>query len=81
MSLTACISRCPATTRSPWFECLLLDVNRSSTEASACLICRKNRSAVSLVDEQHDPGLGAHAPDSDDLASKVGEPVVIEELT
>ena len=41
MSLTACISRCPATTRSPWFECLLLDVNRSSTEASACLICRK----------------------------------------
>ena len=47
MSLAACISRCPLTTRSPWLSYSLGGRNRSSTDASACLACSSSGSASS----------------------------------
>ena len=47
MSLVACISRCPVTTRSPWLENSLGPRNSSSTDASASFICRNSGSCPS----------------------------------
>ena len=47
MSLAACISRWPSTTRWPWLANLLLPRNGSSTEASASLTCRNSGSSSS----------------------------------
>ena len=44
MSLAACISRWPTTTRSPWFENSLGPRNSSSTDASASFICKNSGS-------------------------------------
>ena len=44
MSLAACISRWPATTRWPWLAYLLLPTNRSSTDSWASLACRNSGS-------------------------------------
>ena len=78
MSLAACISRWPATTRCPWLENSLLDVNSSSTEASASFTCRNNGSTL-IVEEQQDPGFGPDASHADDFASEVDEPVLLEQ--
>ncbi len=47
MSLAACISHWPSTTRSPWFPNSLAPTWGSSTEASASLACRKSGSCPS----------------------------------
>ena len=44
MSLVACISRCPATTRWPMLVYLLAPTNRLSTDASASFTCRNSGS-------------------------------------
>ena len=48
MSLEACISHWPSTTRSPWFPNSLSPTSGSNmTEASASLACRKSGSCPS----------------------------------
>ncbi len=47
MSLDACISRWPATTRWPWLAYLLAPAKRLSTDASASLTCRNSGSEPS----------------------------------
>ena len=79
MSLGACISRWPVTTRSPWFENSLGPRNSSSTEASASFICRNSGSCAVTAEQQRDPRAGAHAADSDHLAGEVGQPELLEQ--
>ena len=45
MSLLACMSRWPATTRAPWLAYWLFLVKRSRTDASASLACRNRTSS------------------------------------
>ncbi len=79
MSLVACISRCPATTRSPWFSNSLGPRNSSSTDASASFICRKQRVLSVVAEHQRNPGARADAPHPDDLAREVGQVELLEQ--
>ena len=47
MSLTACMSRCPTTTRCPQLSYSLAPANASSTDGPASLACRNNGSSSS----------------------------------
>ena len=80
MSLAACMSRWPATTRCPWLENALLVVNRSRTEASASLTCRRRGEPLIAVEQQRDPRFGPDAAHPDYFASKMDEPVLVEQV-
>ena len=80
MSLAACISRCPSTTRWPWLANSLLPRNGSSTDACASFICRKQRILVVPAEEEQDECPRPHAPDAHDLPGRVDEPEALEQM-
>ena len=80
MSLAACISRWPSTTRSPWLlEARSARRSGSSTDALGLLDLEEERIAVVAAEQQHDPGAGADAADPDDLEGGVDEAVAVEQ--
>ena len=79
MSLAACMSRCPATTRWPWLAYRLFPTKRSSTDSWASFAWRNSGSGRPVRD-QDDPGAGADAADADDLAGDVDVVEVLEQV-
>ena len=72
MSLAACMSRWPSTTRWPWLRVLgCAPRYGSSTDACASLTWRNSGSASSRPSSRSDPAAGADAADADDLAGEV----------
>ena len=78
MSLTACISRCPTTTRCPPLSYSLAPdelppapTGRPPSPAGTAGCARRR--------EQQHPGAGAHAAHADDLPGEVDEPVLVEQ--
>ena len=72
MSLAACISRWPSTTRWPWFVgrgCA--PANGSSTDGSASLTCRKSGSQASRPSSSTIQARVPTLPDADDLVRHV----------
>ena len=80
MSLAACVSRWPSTTRWPWLANSLLPRNGSSTEASRLLELQEQRILVVAAEQQHDPGARADAADADDLAGRVHVAEALQQL-
>ncbi len=80
MSLAACISRCPSTTRWPWLANSLLPRNGSSTEGWASLHCRKSGSSSSRPTISTTQARVPTLPTPDDLAREVREAVALEQL-
>ena len=78
--MTAWSIRWPRTTRSPWCSNSLAPRWASSTDACASFICRTSESSPLAADEQQHPGARADAPDADDLARHVDEPVGAEQV-
>ena len=79
MSLAACISRWPSTTRCPWLENSDLPANRSSTECGASFAWRNRAIARVVSQQQYHPAAHAHAPHAHDLARKVGVAKALEQ--
>ena len=80
MSLLACMSRWPATTRAPWLAYWLFLVKRSRTDASASLAWRNRTSSWLGAVQQDDPGPGADAAHADHLAGHLAELVLLEQV-
>ena len=81
MSLAACISRCPSTTRLP---CCLkgpAPVKGSSTEALGLLRLQEQGVLRVGAEQQQDPGTGSDAAHSDDLVSGVHEAIPLDQLS
>ncbi len=84
MSLAACISRWPTTTRSPSFlgayRCRIAGGHvRLSTERLGLLDLQEQRVAVVPAAQQHDPAAGPDAADPDHLAGHVDELELVEQ--
>lgn len=79
MSLAACMSRWPITTRWPWLRYRLLGRNRSRTDAWASFIWRNSGSAVATHQES-DPGAGADAAHAHDLVGHLDQTVLAEQV-
>ena len=62
MSLTACISRCPTTTRCPEFSNSLAPTNSSSTDGPACFACRNSGSTSSSPSSPSSSSIHARVP-------------------
>ena len=80
MSLAACISRWPATTRSPWFEYSLLPRYGSSTDCLRLLDLQEERVVAVAAEQQQDPAPRPDAADPDDLACQVDHPELLEQV-
>ena len=68
MSLAACISRWPSTTRWPWFSYSLLPRERLEHRRLRLLRLEEQRVVAVAAEHQHDPSARADAADADDLA-------------
>lgn len=62
MSLTACISRCPTTTRCPEFSNSLAPTNSSSTDGPASFACRNSGSTSSSPSSPSSSSIHARVP-------------------
>ena len=80
MSLAACISRWPATTRSPWLAYWLGPRNRSRTDAWASLTWRNRGSSIVATDQQQDVAARPDAAHADHLAGGVDVAELLERM-
>ena len=71
MSLAACISRWPTTTRRPWFGVLAPADEPLEHRGLRLLRLQEQRILVVAADEEMDPGACSDAPDADHLARGV----------
>ena len=80
MSLAACISRWPSTTRWPWFAYSLVAEVRLEHRRLRLLDLQEERVVVVAAEQQHDPAPRADAADADDLAGEVDDPELLEQV-
>ena len=79
MSLAACVSRWPSTTRWPWLvECALAQ-ERLEHRRLRLLELEEQRIALVAAEHEHDPGARADAAHADDLARRVDVAVALEQ--
>ena len=80
MSLAACVSRCPSTTRWPWLANVALAQERLQHRRFGLLELQEERVVAVAAEQQHDEGAGADAADTDDLASRMDVAVALQQL-
>ena len=80
MSLSACISRCPTTTRSPVVGELARAGERLEHRRLCLLDLQEQRVVPSRPEQQRDPRPRADAADADHLAGEVGELELVEQM-
>ena len=80
MSLAACISHWPSTTRSPWFPNSLVPDVGLEHRGLGLLGLQEERVLPVATHHQHHPGAGPDASDPDHLAGHFDESVAVEEV-
>ena len=80
MSLAACISHCPSTTRRPWLRKRLAAGVGLEHRGLRFLRLQEQWVAIVAAGEEDDPGAGPDAADADDLVGQVAELVALEQV-